>query len=80
MHSVTNVYVILIKQTQITCIFYSLGAPHDAGDDQSPCDVNADFVMAPFVPSLSSTSTTINPWRFSSCSIESFKNYVNSLG
>jgi len=59
---------------------HNLGAPHDSGETGGPCDPNADFIMQPFVPSLSATSTTINPWRFSSCSIESFRTYVNSLG
>jgi hypothetical protein len=59
---------------------HNLGAPHDSGSAGSNCDPNADFIMAPFVPSLSASSTTINPWRFSECSIESFRTYVNSLG
>ncbi|XP_052258254.1 uncharacterized protein LOC127862990 isoform X5 [Dreissena polymorpha] len=63
---------------------HNLGSYHDGErsvDVASACSANSKFIMAPIVSSFSSSDAyTVNPWRFSTCSVKQFKNYIKSLG
>ncbi|KAH3713957.1 hypothetical protein DPMN_073759 [Dreissena polymorpha] len=65
----------------LTC---SLGAHHDGEKDDataSACPPADKFIMVPAVSSFSpGVAYTVNPWRFSTCSVKQFKNYIQSLG
>ncbi|KAH3869798.1 hypothetical protein DPMN_032969, partial [Dreissena polymorpha] len=63
---------------------HNLGSEHD-GDPRdavaSACPAHSKFLMAPSVSSFSSGDAyTMNPWRFSTCSIKQFKHYIQALG
>ena len=58
---------------------FSLGADHDKKSD--PCDLHGDFLMAPYVALFNDSSKySVNPWRFSQCSINAFKKLFGRLG
>jgi hypothetical protein len=61
----------------------SLGSDHDGETDPlaSACSPNDLFIMAPSVSTFSpGDAYTVNPWRFSTCSVKQFKKYILSLG
>ena len=65
---------------RMICMYiFSLGAPHDSGDTDSGCSPNDDYIMQPYVPSVTAGSTHLEPWRFSNCSIQEFRDYLASL-
>ncbi|KAH3712680.1 hypothetical protein DPMN_072433 [Dreissena polymorpha] len=63
---------------------HNLGSDHDGERSvsvASACSADSKFIMAPFVSSFNSSDEyTVNPWRFSTCSVKQFKNYIKSLG
>ncbi|KAL3853995.1 hypothetical protein ACJMK2_013279, partial [Sinanodonta woodiana] len=53
---------------------HSLGALHDGDGIATACDPKDYFIMSPFAkPNGPSEPYSINPWRFSNCSVNSFK-------
>jgi len=58
--------------------YFSLGAPHDPTVE--PCGDAYKYIMAPYVAYASPSSTNTDLWYFSTCSIDSFADYVNGLG
>ncbi|XP_052249846.1 A disintegrin and metalloproteinase with thrombospondin motifs 7-like [Dreissena polymorpha] len=62
---------------------HNLGAHHDGEKDDataSACPPADKFIMVPAVSSFSpGVAYTVNPWRFSTCSVKQFKNYIQSL-
>ncbi|XP_052267678.1 uncharacterized protein LOC127869275 isoform X2 [Dreissena polymorpha] len=63
---------------------HNLGSDHDGEQSDavaSACSADSMFIMAPWVSSFQSGDAyTVNPWRFSTCSVKQFKNYIKSLG
>ncbi|KAH3796737.1 hypothetical protein DPMN_150307 [Dreissena polymorpha] len=63
---------------------HNLGAGHDGDTDDAiapACSADDSFIMAPFVSSFSRDDAyTVNPWRFSKCSVKQFKKFIQSLG
>ena len=60
---------------------FSLGASHDGSGSSGGCQADSKYIMAPMVTSFYPNQPyTLNPWRFSQCSIEAFKTYVSSMG
>ncbi|XP_064649434.1 A disintegrin and metalloproteinase with thrombospondin motifs like [Lineus longissimus] len=56
---------------------HNIGAGHDSSDNN--CSTGDRYIMAPSLGRLSADDTYKNPYRFSSCSINYFKNAINSL-
>ncbi|KAL3836109.1 hypothetical protein ACJMK2_021561 [Sinanodonta woodiana] len=52
---------------------HSLGACHDGEDCAKACKASDSFIMSAKVTDLNMTSSANNPWRFSICSVRSFK-------
>ncbi|CAL1545370.1 unnamed protein product [Lymnaea stagnalis] len=54
---------------------HSLSAQHD-GDDNY-CSSSDRYIMAAVTGTAETASTVYHPWQFSTCSVESFKSYLN---
>ncbi|KAL3875197.1 hypothetical protein ACJMK2_038124, partial [Sinanodonta woodiana] len=53
---------------------HNLGADHDGEGNAIACRADDYFLMTPFVPKYNTTqSYTRNPWIFSNCSVDAFK-------
>jgi len=62
------------------CIYCSMKADHDGYDSATSCQTEDRYVMAPSVALFTSqTDYSVNPWRFSYCSVENFKSYIAKL-
>lgn len=56
----------------------SFGADHD-GEGNS-CDPENEFIMAPSTALFNKSEPySVNPWKFSSCSIAYFKTFMNQM-
>ena len=58
---------------------FSLGAPHDSGVENGPCDPEAYYLMAPYVAYVYENTRNTQPWQFSRCSVQSFRDYFDEL-
>lgn len=67
----------------IFCFNYnSMGSEHDGKDSTYSRDCSPDdtYIMAPSVTNFrEGDDYSVNPWRFSTCSVNAFKAYVASL-
>ncbi|XP_053383936.1 A disintegrin and metalloproteinase with thrombospondin motifs 18-like [Mercenaria mercenaria] len=55
---------------------HNLGADHDGDESSSACKPDDKNIMAPYITSFSSGETySVNPWRFSTCSVKAFKDF-----
>ncbi|XP_045177053.2 A disintegrin and metalloproteinase with thrombospondin motifs 16-like [Mercenaria mercenaria] len=62
-------------------IGHNMNATHDGTGWADDCDDDDKYIMAPMVTDFSPDDDyTVNPWRFSQCSIDAFKDYVNKMG
>ncbi|XP_045181277.2 A disintegrin and metalloproteinase with thrombospondin motifs 16-like [Mercenaria mercenaria] len=62
-------------------IGHNMGASHDGSGTSASCGSDDKYLMAPMVTSFyPGQAYTVNPWRFSQCSIDAFKSYVSSMG
>ncbi|KAL4225404.1 hypothetical protein ACF0H5_016094 [Mactra antiquata] len=60
---------------------HNLGSSHDGSSGSSGCLASDEYIMAPMVASFSpGEAYSVNPWRFSPCSVTAFKSYVDSMG
>ncbi|XP_053393340.1 A disintegrin and metalloproteinase with thrombospondin motifs adt-2-like isoform X2 [Mercenaria mercenaria] len=58
---------------------HNLNASHDGSGTSKDCEAGDKYIMSPWVTQLlSSKNYTVNPWRFSPCSIASFRSYFQS--
>ena len=65
-----------------TSLFYifSLGADHDGEDAAKSCHSPGNYIMAPYIAEFDDeTIYSINPWRFSTCSVNAFKSMMKYL-
>ncbi|XP_052249706.1 A disintegrin and metalloproteinase with thrombospondin motifs adt-2-like [Dreissena polymorpha] len=64
-------------------VFTALGAHHDADSRTKKiafCPTIGNFIMGEWGTFKSDDAYTVNRWRFSTCSVQQFKNYIESLG
>ncbi|KAH3711097.1 hypothetical protein DPMN_070597 [Dreissena polymorpha] len=62
---------------------HNLGAHHDADSRTKKiafCPTIGNFIMGEWGTFKSDDAYTVNRWRFSTCSVQQFKNYIESLG
>ncbi|XP_060604120.1 uncharacterized protein LOC132756985 isoform X2 [Ruditapes philippinarum] len=59
---------------------HNLGADHDGSGSSSDCKPREKFIMAPFITTFRTGEPySVNPWRFSQCSIDAFKKFFGSV-
>ena len=70
------------NESFISCfpIAFSLGSSHDGESKSFACSKSNNYIMSYLAFFYETTAYKINPWRFSMCSIEAMKKYINGLG
>lgn len=59
---------------------FSLGAEHDGDESARPCPQESMYIMTAYdVPLSEKTKYSLNPYRFSQCSVTAFKTTINAL-
>jgi len=75
------VVLIVVSLLNLACItIYSLGADHDGTGDSSSCRADDQFLMAPnFKYGGPHDDHLAYRWKFSMCSINSFKEFIGMM-